>query len=174
MRARVAAIIALTAALPWNVAAQDAPRRCTGAAFAALDFWLGDWDVSVPAGLVGRNRIEKILDGCAIEELWTDVDGRAGRSLFYWIPVPGEWRQVWVTGDALAPGGVKEKRQVEAPAGAIRFQGTIALVDGRSYLDRTTLTPLGDGRVRQHIEISTDGGATWRTTFDAVYVRARR
>jgi hypothetical protein len=25
------------------------------------------------------------------------------------------------------------------------------------------------GRVRQHIEISTDDGASWRTTFDAEY-----
>jgi hypothetical protein len=37
-------------------------------------------------------------------------------------------------------------------------------------LDRTTLTPLGNGRVRQVIETSRDGGKTWRVGFDAVYV----
>jgi len=30
---------------------------------------------------------------------------------------------------------------------------------------------LGDGRVRQVIETSRDGGKTWRVGFDAIYVR---
>ena len=69
------------------------------------------------------------------------------------------------------PGGLKEKELIESlPGGAIRFQGTIPLPDGRSYLDRTTLTPERDGRVRQVIEISVDGGATWEVRFDAMYV----
>jgi hypothetical protein len=42
---------------------------------------------------------------------------------------------------------------------------------GEIYLDRTTLTPLEDGRVRQLIEISTDGGHSWRSIFDGYYSR---
>ncbi len=45
------------------------------------------------------------------------------------------------------------------------IERVLALADqagGRSsYLDRTTLTPEPDGRVRQVIEISVDGRATW-------------
>ena len=70
---------------------------------------------------------------------------------------------------AMAPGGVKEKMQVEAPPGSVRFQGTIQRPDSDPYLDRTTLTPADDGSVRQHIEVSLDGGASWRSTFDAIY-----
>lgn len=74
-------------------------------------------------------------------------------------------------GPGHGAGGVKEKRLMERyEDGGVRFQGEIALPDGRTYLDRTTLSPLDGGRVRQHIEISTDGGRSWRTTFDAVYV----
>jgi hypothetical protein len=40
-------------------------------------------------------------------------------------------------------------------------------------LDRTTLPTIADGGVRQIIEISRDGGTTWRTTFDGIYVRAK-
>lgn len=36
---------------------------------------------------------------------------------------------------------------------------------------RTTLTPLSGDRVRQLIEISVDGGESWRRVFDALYVR---
>jgi hypothetical protein len=42
---------------------------------------------------------------------------------------------------------------------------------GEARLDRTTLAPEHDGSVRQKIEVSSDGGNTWRTTFDASYVR---
>jgi hypothetical protein len=39
-------------------------------------------------------------------------------------------------------------------------------------LDRTSLVPLPGDEVRQLIEVSSDGGATWRPTFDARYRRA--
>jgi hypothetical protein len=35
---------------------------------------------------------------------------------------------------------------------------------------RITWTP-GDAEVRQHWEVSSDGGTTWRTAFDGRYVR---
>jgi hypothetical protein len=57
------------------------------------------------------------------------------------------------------------------PAGSIRFQGVIPLKAGGKLLDRTTLTPLPDSRVRQVIEQSRDGGVTWQTGYDAYYVR---
>lgn len=137
----------------------------------ALDFWVGRWSVRVGGQEVGTNRIEKILEGCAVEEHWLDWAGREGRSLFYFVPALTEWRQVWVTAAADQPGGVKEKRLVERTHdGAVRFQGEIHLAGGSTYLDRTTLTPLKGGSVRQLIEVSTDGGATWRPTFDAEYV----
>jgi len=44
------------------------------------------------------------------------------------------------------------------------------LPDVRSFLDRTTLTPMEEGKVRQVIETSRDEGERWRTGFDAVYV----
>ncbi len=77
------------------------------------------------------------------------------------------WKQVWVT-DA---GYAKEKELVSAalPDGAVRFQGEVATRSGGTVLDRTTLTPLPDGRVRQVIEISRDHGATWQPNFDAYY-----
>jgi hypothetical protein len=141
-------------------------------AFAALDFWIGEWEVRADGAIAGQSRIEKVLGGCAITELWTSVDGGEGRSLFYYVPARQQWRQVWVTQNARAPGGVKEKQLTETFAnGGVRFQGEIALVSGGTYLDRTTLTPLRDRRIRQHIEISTDGGITWRTTFDGLYSR---
>jgi hypothetical protein len=162
--------IAVTCAAP---AQQPAAPACeSDPAFSLLDFWVGDWEVFVGPQKVGDDRVGKILRGCAITEDWWAADGGTGRSLFYVDPSSRQWRQVWVTGRALAPGGVKEKRLIETfPDGGVRFQGRIGDASGRSWLDRTTLSPLPDGAVRQHIEISTDDGTSWTTAFDAVYRR---
>lgn len=150
-----------------------APVPCdSDATFRALDFWLGDWAVLVEGKEVGTNRVEKILAGCAVAEHWRDADGGRGESLFFVQPVTRRWKQVWVTEQATAPGGLKEKQLVaRLPAGGTRFQGEITIPDGRVILDRTTLAPASDGRVHQLIEISRDGGTTWMATFDAWYVR---
>lgn len=170
---RAAALVALLGAFACPVSAQPAraPACADRPVFGWLDFWVGDWRVFVGDQQVGTNRVVKVLDGCAVTEEWTDARGSKGQSLFYVAPGSGQWRQVWVTDTALAPGGVKEKQLVARfPDGALRFQGEIA-AGGVVVLDRTTLTLLDDGRVRQVIERSDDGGATWQTGFDAVYVR---
>jgi hypothetical protein len=140
--------------------------------YSELDFWIGEWQVHTADGkLAGSNRIEKILNGCAILEHWRGDGGSAGKSLFYvW---QGQWRQVWVTEMASWTGGTKEKHQVNIkPEPGVRFQGSIPLPDGNTYLDRTTLIRAEDGSVRQHIEISMDGGVSWKTSFDAIYTRS--
>lgn len=174
---RRGAPLALTAslllALPGSPAAAQSgpPPACADeASFHELDFWLGEWVVEVQGREVGRNRIEKVLNGCAVMEHWRSARGGEGKSLFYHVPATGAWKQVWVTGRATSTGGVKEKELVERlEGGGVRFQGEIPLVGGGSVLDRTTLTPLDGGRVRQVIEISEDGGESWSVTFDAVY-----
>jgi len=168
------AVLSLALAVATSPAARgdDAPPACGDVpGFHELDFWLGEWVVTVGDQLAGTNRITPILDGCAVREQWSGAGGGRGESLFYFLPATGEWKQVWVTARATAPGGVKEKHLIERlDGGALRFQGTIAKPDGSSYFDRTTLTPLEGDRVRQVIEVSRDG-VEWTTGFDAIYAR---
>lgn len=151
----------------------QAPTGCQGdSTYAMLDFWLGRWNVYVGDTQVGTNRIEKVLGGCAIVEDWQDARGSRGQSLFYVEPTLRRWKQVWVTESARRPGGVKEKHLIaRMPAGGVRFQGEIRQPDGSVVLDRTTLVPLPGGEVRQLIEVSGDGGESWRQAFDARYRR---
>jgi hypothetical protein len=159
------------AAMLWAIASQaqeckESPRM------HALDFWLGQWDVSQDGQFVGTNTIETTLNGCAIFEHWRDVEGGQGTSLFYYDGGAARWKQVWVTERALAVGGTKEKiEQSEfTSSGHIRFQGQYPAGEHeKTITDRTTLTRQADGTVRQVIEISRDAGRTWRTIFDAVY-----
>ena len=91
--------------------------------------------------------VAKVLGGCAVTEEWTAADGSRGSSLFYYVVNEKQWKQVWVTDLALHPGGLKEKHLVARFAdGGVRFQGEIALPDGRRILDRTTLHPANGAR----------------------------
>lgn len=135
-----------------------------------LDFWVGSWNVYSEDQKIGTNKIEKILNGCAIIENWKSGRGNEGKSLFYYFPKDSVWKQVWVTENPFANGGVKEKAHVETlENGGTRFQGTVIANNGTVYLDRTTLNPLENGDVEQIIEISTDDGQTWREMFRGVY-----
>jgi hypothetical protein len=142
---------------------------------AAMHFWVGEWKVVAVAdgSPQGESRIESVLGGCAIIEHWRGVDaGDEGKSLFTFDARSGLWDQVWVTQDTSRPGGLKNKHEIATyPDGGIRFQGTLFVKPGVTVLDRTTLTPQKDGRVRQTIEMSRDGGTTWQDGFDAYYVR---
>jgi hypothetical protein len=150
--------------------AQATPGCQADTVYNALDFWVGSWKVYVGDTLVGTNRITKILKGCAVTEEWQDAEGSKGQSLFYVEPTHHQWKQVWVTEVATRIGGLKEKHLIaRLPGGAVRFQGEQPLPDGRTLLDRTTLSPLPGGVVRQLIEISFDGGTTWQPGFDARY-----
>lgn len=171
---RITSAVALLSTFGALPTALQAQQTCADdPTYAVLDFWVGEWDVMAGDRQVGHNRIEKILDGCAVTELWTNAGGGEGRSLFYRIPAEDAWKQVWVTTNPYRPGGVKEKRLIERlDGGGVLFRGEIAASDGRTVLDQTRLIPLEDGTVRQVIEASTDGGDSWQTTFDAVYVPA--
>lgn len=149
-------------------AAGSAFAGCEAAAHREFDFWVGEWDVYGRDGRrVGTNTIESILDGCAMIERWTDAAGSEGSSLIFYDRVAKHWKMVWVTDT----GGVKEKTGGWTE-GRMRLRGDVPQADGSVVPDRTTWEPRDDGSVRQTIEVSNDGGARWRTVFDAIYRRA--
>jgi hypothetical protein len=143
------------------------PAGCDAPVYHALDFWVGAWNVTDADGsFAGTNVISRILGGCAVEEQWIDAGGHQGRSLFYVDRDSGQWRQVWVTDQ----GPMKEKReQPGAVAGSMRFAGQVVTARGPA-LDRTTLTALPDGTVRQRIEQSLDDGQRWQA-WEGRYAR---
>ncbi|HET9343999.1 MAG TPA: hypothetical protein VFO25_13910 [Candidatus Eremiobacteraceae bacterium] len=171
------AVFALAAAQASPAPAQpSAPASATcdkDPGFHTLDFWLGTWRVTVDGRYDGTDVVTKILDGCAVTEDWRDAGGGKGKSLFYYDPFEKTWSQVWVTDEATVRGGLKMKRLIAIyPDKGTRFQGILPGPPGsKIVLDRTTLTPIDNNAVHQIIEISLDGGSTWRTTYDARYTR---
>src|SRR5262245_13603226 len=80
-------------------AASAATPPCAAPEYRQLDFWIGDWDVfdlgdSKPSM---RIEVEKILDGCALRESYSDVNGMIGESINFYDPGRKQWHQTWVT-----------------------------------------------------------------------------
>ena len=150
----------------------EKPKCSDQPAFQVLSFWIGEWEVFSGDQRIGTNKIEWILNECAIIENWRDGRGVEGKSLFYYQPTESRWKQVWVTENPLRTGGVKEKAHIETlENGSVRFQGRVIDGEGSGYLDRTTLVPHKNGDVTQIIEISADNGENWQRMFQAVYKR---
>ena len=144
------------------------PSRClSDERYRQFDFWIGEWDVLNAEGhLMGTNSITQELGKCVLQESWTGAKGGTGKSFNYFDPKNGTWNQLWVNafgGHTVYTGAFSE--------GSMRFEGTLVAPDGSTKLSRMTFTPLEDGRVRQYIEESTDGGASWSAGFDGYYVR---
>ncbi len=135
-----------------------------------LDFWAGDWEVrTTNGGVAGHNRIEKTLNGCLLIENWESSSGGTGKSINYYDPSVGKWVQNWVDsrGNVIHyVGGMEE--------GSMKFEGYNYAPDGSKERSRMTFTPLGEGKVRQFIEQSTDEGESWYVWFEGIYTPVRK
>ncbi len=173
MKALAVLLLACAAAARCAPAAQLEPAYgCDGPESHQFDFWLGDWELHyVDDGRPGvsRNRIRKILGGCAILEEFTGAPGTRleGRSLSTFDRVTRKWRQTWV----------------DNTAAYLDFEG--ARDDGRMILSREAGTP--GHRFRQRMvyrdirpdglkwlwQRSDDGGRTWTTRWEIDYRRVK-
>ena len=152
-----------TTALPASPNCNDA------AEYHQLDFWIGDWDTfetDTPGSpSVARARIEPIVKGCALHELYEQNDGLIGDSILSYDPVRKRWQQTWVTNRGslmVLAGNFKD--------GALVLEGEAHLKDGKTVMQRITWKAQGEG-VREFAVLSKDGGKTWAPAFDVLFLR---
>ena len=139
---------------------------CSSPEYRQFDFWLGDWAVESPTNgaPLGKNRITSHLGGCMLLETWTSASPHKGMSINYYDSRDGSWNQIFIdnsgnvgTWPPLKGGLVDGKMVLESPADS-------------TPRSRWIWTDLGDGKVRQRADTTTDGGKTWTTAWDSIYV----
>ena len=141
------------------------PKPCTAEEYRQFDFWVGDWDVYAKDKLAGTNRITRVYNDCALREDYSTPTGYVGGSWNIYDASTGKWHQTWVDGVGTLlqmDGGLED--------GSMVLAGERQTAKG-AVIDRITFTPLESGHVRQHWELSSDGGDTWQTLFDGEYRR---
>jgi hypothetical protein len=146
-----------------------AQKACTAPEHRQFDFWIGEWEVTTPNGApAGRNRIESILDGCALSESWTGAKGGSGNSYNAYDRQTGRWHQTWVDN-----GGLVLLLDGVFADGKMILSGETRDSSGARVLNRITWQETESGAVRQLWETSSDGGRTWSVAFDGRYRKRR-
>lgn len=135
--------------------------------FRQFDFWIGEWDVKNPQGVVvGSSSIQLILGSCVIFESWS-TPVMNGKSFNIYDSTDRKWHQSWADDKSTFKhyvGEIKDGKMVYLNE---------ATANGKKTLARMTFSKLANGDVRQHGENSTDDGKTWTTTFDLTYMRKK-
>jgi len=164
-----ALVLAATSSGCTTADAETDAAPCSGEAYSQFDFWVGTWTVMAGGKRAGTNRIEKVLDGCALLESWRSAGNHRGHSLTFYDAPRKLWHQTWidVAGQPLYLEG--------------RFAGSSMQLEGTRpgeagtppVMHRVVWTPLAGGTVRQHWRSSSDGGRTWTDVFDGYYAVVR-
>ena len=139
---------------------------CTAPEYRQFDFWLGDWDtfeVNAPDKSVARNHVDGILDGCALREVYEQMDGLTGQSFTIYDATRKVWHQSWVTnrGQLLVLEGVMQNDRMV-------LVGDDHAADGKERKLRGTWLRVAGG-VREIAETSVDNGKTWQPLFDITF-----
>ena len=154
------------------VQAQAPSTGCNSPESRQMDFWLGDWDAAyVQNGVAAksRNRVTKVLDGCAILEEFTGAPGMSldGRSYSVYDARAGRWKQTWVDnqgGYLDFAGDVLDGNRVFARE--FTRQGKIVK-------QRMVFRDVKPDSFKWLWQASTDGGATWSTSWEIDYRRVK-
>jgi len=161
MRRFLPLLVVCVSAAVW---AQQSPPSVPPEA-RQFDFWLGHWEVSANGKVVGHNHIELIHGGRVVHESYTTPGAYAGNSYNSYNAGAKRWEQFWVDNG----GTVLHLKGGLNAAGQMVLSGERIAAEGQTVLDRITWTPNEDGTVRQHWEVSSDGGESWQDAFDGVY-----
>jgi len=164
---QILAQTAPTSAQSGSSAATSAPYACgNDAERHRFDFWLGAWNVTTQDGTkVGESVIETASNGCAVLENWAGAKGGRGKSLNSYNPEQKQWQQFWIGSD----GDVHEYRSSQSDGKSLIF--FMKRDTSPQRIVRLTFTPIDNDTVRQHSEVSEDGGTTWKTEYDFYYHR---
>lgn len=153
------AVLASLQLFSSSAMAQGATTNCAEVEHHQFDFWVGSWNVFNTKGqLVAHSLIEPVY-GCGIRENWMPIGKPGGGSLSIYLPDDKRWEQFWIDSSGarvIFTGG---------------WNGSAMVIQGNwaGPLVRMTYSKNDDGSVRQFGEQSTDGGKTWKPSFDFEY-----
>ena len=156
-----------------TTATKSQPQPCSAPEQKQMDFWLGDWELTWPGNSTGdaghgTNSINRILDGCIVEENFSGGESMhlRGHSVSIFEARAGRWKQTWVDneGGYLDFSGEFKDGQMVLAREAVR-------PDGSKVQQRMVFKNIGRNEFDWSWERSLDGGKTWEVLWPIHYKR---
>ncbi len=139
--------------------------------YKEFDFWIGEWDVykNGTDSIVGKSKIERIIDGKAIKESYHSTTSKYhGTSLNKYNPKTDQWEQFWVDN-----GGLTLHIKGNLENGKMILQNEV-ITKEETLSNKIKWQKNEDGTVRQTWYQSKDQGKTWTAVFDGKYRKKER
>jgi hypothetical protein len=129
-----------------------------------FDFWLGEWQLSWADTGSGTNTVQRILNGCVIQESFSG-EGFEGISMSTFDLNTETWKQTWVdnSGGYLDFSGSWQNDRMILQRAVQR--------DGVGILQRMVWYNISTDTLDWNWEASRDGGRTWDVLWKIDYTR---
>ena len=148
----------------------DAGSCSTSSGNRQLDYWLGDWKIAGPgAGPNATSKVHLALDGCMVVESWDGGRGHTGENMFGYSADDKSWQGMFVDNQ----GRVHVFIHGKVVSGSAEFSGLSRESNGATVLNRVRIVRIGQDKVEQIWEKSSDNGATWVADFHGEYLRKK-
>jgi len=169
---RIALIISFMLMSFHLMAQNNNQPPCTAPEAHQFDFWIGDWNITYADTVHASNHVEKLMNGCAVQENFNDPHKNyLGKSWSVYNANYKHWQQTWIDnqgGYIALTGGM---------------QGDSMVLTTTERTVPASMSPTGkmiNRMVYHHItkdafdwdwEASTDGGNTWKSNWHLHYNR---
>jgi hypothetical protein len=164
--------LALLFIISSNSYSQNTLLPCSQPEASQFNFWLGDWEATWGDTLHGSNHIEKIMDGCTIQENFTDPKlNYHGKSWSVYNANYKAWQQTWVDnqgGYIPLTGGMHGDSMVLTTA---ERNVPVKVSPSGKLISRMVYYNIKPDSFTWNWEASTDGGKTWKLNWQIHYLR---
>jgi hypothetical protein len=158
-------------AAPLRSAAADSQPCSSTSETRQLDYWIGDWTITVAGSpRTSASKVTQELGNCVFVEKWTGSNGHSGETILAYSAEAKNWYGMF----ADSEGRVHLFTNGTVKAGSAEFRGPSVGPNGGTVLNRVQLVRLSPSKVEQTWEKSTDNGANWNTVFKGEYSRVSR
>jgi hypothetical protein len=166
--------IALLCIGTLNAGSQNNRPPCSLPEAAQFDFWLGDWQLTWSDTIHGSNRIEKIMDGCTLQENFVDPHiNYVGKSWTVYNKNYKLWQQTWVDNQggyiALTGGKIGDSMVLTTPERNV----PVNISATGKIINRMVFFNIRPDSFEWNWEASIDGGKKWKVNWHINYVRKK-
>jgi hypothetical protein len=143
-------------------------KPCNDPKSSEFDFWIGNWSLTWNDTSKGTNSVNRVLDGCVVQENFSDpVQQFTGSSWSVYNPQTALWQQTWVDnqGGYIVLTGKFEKGEM------ILSTAPVTLKNGKQSVSRMIYYNIQRGSFDWSWENTTDNGNTWKLNWKIHYQR---